>query len=453
MGDLSWAIVLSLPFVMLPVEILMFLCVVGVGLADTNLIPYGSIYYLRFVPMGVLCFKALVGLLLRKSIKRGSYYLVKVWIPFLILSLLSVAYSILPSLSFQRVLSAWFVLIGFGIGIPLFFTNPKKMVQILVLISWFMGVGILYSLYSRPSYESIPLESYGRMMGIFNNPNTLGILSMQLVFILIYFWQKNKGRNVGKVIFGIMVGVAVTMLTTGSRASALGFSIGILVFLWNNSRIERSKISTLWTAVLIFTSMFLAGEFFFPEYAGSLYRPDISDRWPLWKYAWRLYMDGPFLGSGFGTGDRVFQKDPFFPQLALAAYAAESHNSFLRLLLDLGFIGVGFVVTAFVVLIRRAWKYLPYFNDPKLGVALLGVVTGSLVNSVLESWLFGFGNSSTIPFWLFLALLCHQTDQAELKIRQDAYHNALLTRNIAINRMSNVKIQSSNMLQKFQISK
>ena len=305
-----------------------------------------------------------------------------------------------------------------------------------------MGVAILYSLYSTPSYESVfaDMEDYERISGIFKNPNTLGVLSMQLIFILIYFWQKNKGRDIGKVIFGIMVGVGVAMLTTGSRASALGFSIGILVFLWCNARIEKSKISILWTAVLIFSSMFLAGEFFFPEYAGSLYRPDSAGRWPLWEYAWQLYINGPLRGSGFGASEQLFRKDALYLQQVLGAYAAESHNSFLRLLLDLGFLGVVFAVSAFVILIRRAWKYLPYFDDPKLGVALLAVVIGSLANSILESWLFSFGSSQTIPFWLFLAMLCHQTEQAKLKIRQAAYHNALLTRKIAINRMSNVKI-------------
>ena len=131
MDYLPWAVVLSFPLVLLPAEILILLSVVGVALADTRLVSSQFIYYLRFAPMGVLCFKALLELLLRKSFERGSYYLVKVWIPFLIISLLSVTYSIQPSLSFQRVLSAGFVLIGFGIGIPLYFANSKKMVHVL----------------------------------------------------------------------------------------------------------------------------------------------------------------------------------------------------------------------------------------------------------------------------------------------------------------------------------
>jgi hypothetical protein len=55
------------------------------------------------------------------------------------------------------------------------------------------------------------------------------------------------------------------------------------------------------------------------------------------------------------------------------------------------------------------------FEDKRLGAALLGVVIASLTNALFESWLFGFGSASTIPFWLFLALLSHQADVARCR--------------------------------------
>jgi hypothetical protein len=82
---------------------------------------------------------------------------------------------------------------------------------------------------------------------------------------------------------------------------------------------------------------------------------------------------------------------------------------------DLGFVGVILAGIPFVIIIRKAWKFLVWFDDPNLGIALFAVVGGSLANGLFEGWLFGFGSAATVPFWLLLAMLSHQTYQAKLK--------------------------------------
>ncbi len=84
----------------------------------------------------------------------------------------------------------------------------------------------------------------------------------------------------------------------------------------------------------------------------------------------------------------------------------------MRLLVELGFAGLLMALFSFAKVIGRSIKYLRRFEDPEMGIFLLAVVVASLVNSIFESWLFGFGNSSTIPFWLFLSMLYYQIDKA-----------------------------------------
>src|SRR4030042_6048925 len=155
MEQLFWIMLLSLPCLIIPIKHLILLGVAGVALADSRIVSYDFIYYLRFVPMGILGFRILADLRFKKSIVQRPYYLVKVWTPFLIAVLISITYSLTPSLSMLRVLSAGFVLVGFGVGIPLYFRTSKAITHILYILSLIMGVVVLYSLFLAPQHESI----------------------------------------------------------------------------------------------------------------------------------------------------------------------------------------------------------------------------------------------------------------------------------------------------------
>ena len=416
MGQIGWIVLVSIICLMLPIRYLIVVGIMGVALADTRLVSYDFVYYLRFVPTGILCFRLLAELS-KKPIKANSCFMVKVWAPFLALALISAMYSLQPLLSIQRAVSACLVLGGFGIGIPIYFGDEKKIIRLFWLICSIMGMGLFYSLYLAMSDKSVSIGygEYDRVSGIFKNPNTLGVLAMQLIFILMYFWDRQRRKISGRIWFGVTIGIGTAMVTSGSRASVLGFCMGLLIYIWGNSRVQKKALPTVWTVVLILVSIFLTVGYVFPVYGGSLFRMDSAGRNTLWSKAWDIYRGGSPWGAGFGASDELFRQEA--QSLGgIKLYTPESHNSFLRLLLDLGFPGVVLALIAFSVLICRSWKYLLYFENPRLGVLLLAAVIGSLVDSLLESWLFGFGSSSSVPFWLFLAILSHLSDQAKVRL-------------------------------------
>ena len=119
--------------------------------------------------------------------------MLKAWAPFLALAAVSVAYSLEPSLSGQRLASGLFVIIGFGLGIPLFFPRLHDLEKLAKQVVLLLVVGVLFSLYASPQD---PTETYvrGRISGVFNNPNTLGLLAMQASLILLYWWQTETHR-------------------------------------------------------------------------------------------------------------------------------------------------------------------------------------------------------------------------------------------------------------------
>jgi len=423
MDQLFWIMLLSLPCLIIPIKHLILLGVAGVALADSRIVSYDFVYYLRFVPMGILCFRILADLKFKKFIPKNFYYWVKVWTPFLMFALMSITYSLRPSFSTQRVLSAGFVLIGFGVGVPLYLETPKKITDILYLVALVMGVAVLYSLYLAPQHESMPagVQDTERLYGVFRNPNTLGILAMQLVFVLIFFWQKRKEKFIGKFIFGIAVAAGVTLVVTGSRASALGFTVGLLVVIIGYTRVQKKTFSAIWSVLLVLMSISLVAGYFFPEYSGGLFRTDSAGRSFLWDWTWETYKNGPFWGVGYGNSTELFARETLYFR-SNGIYAPDAHNSYLSLLLELGVVGLVFGLSGFAMIIIRAWKCLPYFEDPRLGVSLMAAVVASLVNAVFETWVFNFGNASTVPFWLFLGIISYQTAQAQIRIRYASIH-------------------------------
>lgn len=409
------AALVAVPCLVLPTRALVLAAVAGVMLADTRLVPRDYIFLTRFVPMGVLCFRALAHLAFRKAVARERLYVVKSWLPFLGLALFSTIYSEEALITFQRALSGVFVLLGFGAGIPVFLSKPEEKYRTIRQLSVLMAVAVLYALATAPAETpaGVDPEQIERLRGVFVNPNTLGLLAMQAFFVLVYWWQMERERLGGKILLGALVGIVVALVASGSRASMAGFLIGLLVFVWGTSRFERRRFSVIWSVGLILGSAFLIVGFFLPEFSGGILRAETASRTVLWERALQLSRESPYIGVGFGGSDGIFAQDAAYLR-EMGIYVAGPHSSLGRLLVDLGWVGVAVATAAFFVLVRRAWKFLPRFQDSRLGLLLLAAVAGSLVNAFFESWLFGFGSASTVPFWFMLALLSHQADQADL---------------------------------------
>ena len=411
-------ILISVPCLILPINILIGLSIIGVMLADTRIIPKDLIYFSRFVPVGILCLRALAYLVAKKSFKQESYYFVKMWVPFLVLSFISTLYSLQPFITFQRALSALFAIVGFGIAIPLYLPKSSGRSDIIKIASVVIGASILYSLYLGSWGTAMMLEGgeFDRMYGIYINPNTLGLMAMQVFFLLVYWWLRERRDWYRWVLFIVIMLVGVTVLVSGSRASVLGACVGLLMFLKGNRDIYRTAYNRVWTLGLILISAYLIAGYFFPEYLGSVFRTETASRTILWKRAWILSKDAPYLGVGFGGSDPLFAQDAaYLKRIGVAVFG--SHSSVMKLLVDLGFIGILLCGFPFALIIYQTWKYLPGFEDPKLGLVLLSFIVASMTDAIFEGWLFGFGSASTVPFWFFLALLCHQAYEAKSRVK------------------------------------
>ena len=174
-----------------------------------------------------------------------------------------------------------------------------------------------------------------------------------------------------------------------------------------------SSYSTI-RSIVILGAAFILTVVLLPEFRSALFRFEIASRTVLWERALILASDNPILGVGFGASDHLFLEDSLYLR-SIGIFIAGAHSSLFRLLVDLGVVGVLLASVGLVSCIRHANRRLRSFYDPRLGSILLALVVASLTNSLFESWLFGFGSSSTVPFWLCLALLTYQADAVDLR--------------------------------------
>jgi O-antigen ligase len=407
-----------------PIELMVLGGVLGSLLADSWLVPGDAVYYARFAPMGMLAMRTLIDIALRRiprvRVERAFVY---PGFAFMGLAFISAIYSITPNLTFQRTLSMAFVIVAFGLGLPNYLTTFQRLdgalKLVILLIAAFVLVGSLFA--GGGDQNAVYLDqSYLRIRGLFANPNTQGLMAM-LMFYPIVWWWRTEPKGVRKYALAILVVVwGLLVLLAGSRASLIGVLCGALALslLYGRSSFRYASVLFIGLAIAIVFALVL------PEYGRALEfntptetitqqqsQLDLAqgilpeaDRAFLIQRALELGMRSPIIGVGFSASDKVFVDDHVV-LITEGIYVSGSHNSYTRMFVDLGIVGVlvGFII--FIAILARVWlSSSPVRRDLTVALLTATVVTG-LVNAFFEDWLYGFGSASTLPFWFFLALI------------------------------------------------
>lgn len=131
------------------------------------------------------------------------------------------------------------------------------------------------------------------------------------------------------------------------------------------------------------------------------------DRLDRWASAWRMYLDNPILGVGYGTyADRrqegyVHHKSAYSSQIRMGA-----HNLYLEILAETGILGL----LAFLWLVWRylvgALRILRHDTDPFRRSLIAGSV-GAMITFLTHALVNNLGPSDKIfiTFWFLLALV------------------------------------------------
>lgn len=229
-----------------------------------------------------------------------------------------------------------------------------------------------------------------RLGGWIMNPNELGMLA-SIAAALSYMYLQGSKRKFWGVL--MMLAAILVLVWTSSRSSAIGFLLimGVLVLKSNNKKLKIVMFSGIAVAVPLLIRFVV-----FKDDGGLDEVLSMTGRLPFWT---ALLNEGivkePFFGFGFM---RINYTDYF---QGLNTYPARmTHNTFMQILMNLGFVGffIGIWNVALTVrnfLVNKTHAHSNFF------IALFIPV---IINSFTEFGIFGDANYG-ILFWQFLMLL------------------------------------------------
>lgn len=228
-----------------------------------------------------------------------------------------------------------------------------------------------------------------RLGGYIMNPNELGMLCGVGIACLIF--DIYRDRNKKWTIFKLVV-LFYALYYTGSRSSLIG-SLLIIFFHLNQS--EHQGIKWAIIAVVLLVSPFAVFKIILkdgdPERLEEIM--SLTGRLPFWT---ALITEGlprePLLGFGFMRIDykEFFQSTHTYP-------GKMTHNTFMQVLMNLGFIGL------FIILFQVVFTIKGFLSAPnEIKLMLIGMLIPILINSFTEFGIFGESNYGILFYQLII---------------------------------------------------
>lgn len=228
-----------------------------------------------------------------------------------------------------------------------------------------------------------------RLGGWIMNPNELGMLCVVIIscFIFDLYRKHRKAWTIVKILL-----VMFALALTGSRSSMIGFMI--IVF-FHIRRSDNRKLKLAVNAGAILLIPVIIEKVIIKSNGGGLDEVlSMTGRLPFWQALLNECLPRePLLGYGFM---RINYTDTF---QGVHTYAGHmTHNTFMQVLMNLGFIGFTLVLLQFIATIRSFLRTHP--EEKKL--MLIGIFIPVVINSFTEFGIFGETNYGILFYQLLI---------------------------------------------------
>src|SRR5438874_455375 len=325
-------------------------------------------------------------------------------IAFFLYCFISIAWSDFPFIAFKR----WIKILGHPIMALIVLTEPdpeealirlmKRCAYVVVPVSilfikYYVQLGVAYD----------PWSGLPKNIGIAAGKNLLGedllILGFFFFWHLLQTWQTERNtrrRNELLLIAGFLIGIGWLFSRTHSATAIVAlFVAALLVVLVGMRSINKNFIGTYMLAGLV---LIAAAELAFGisgQMSEALGRGSgLSGRTKLWTRLLELDTN-PIVGTGFESFWLVTK-----PELLEGIFffvPDEAHNGYLEIYLDLGLIGVFFLVG---LLVATFWKIrLTLFRNFEWGRCQLGFLGAVILYNWTEA---AFKSHSSIWFVFYI---------------------------------------------------
>jgi O-antigen ligase len=202
-------------------------------------------------------------------------------------------------------------------------------------------------------------QHYSRTVATLDNPAVLGtVLAMAIVIaIIVVFWDGPRSLRTISLVAG--VGALPAIVFTYTRGPFLGlFGVAIPLLLLRRTIAVKSA--------LVLAIAGFAFYFAWASFAGSsVYQQRIANgatvqtRVVIQQWSFKLARQKPVLGWGYGSFDRVKNSQMFLGtsgQNQILGRGSTSHDTFLTILVETGFVGLLLFLAPWVVLLPKAFE-------------------------------------------------------------------------------------------------
>ncbi len=344
--------------------------------------------------------------------------LYKIFIPFFVISLITISFSTGDSFFLTGVQKTISFLLSFivipNIVIKLYRENGIQFLRRFVLfIFTVLVIGFLLK-YILPETALLLGERY---RGIFGGPNGLGVfclLSFIAFFVINNFFPELFTKNERILIVGIIL---LSVFYSGSRNALISvlifyifqrfFSLspflGFILFLV--ALFITDLISSNATAIVLSLGL------------GDYFRTNTieegSGRYIAWAFAWNQIQNNFFIGKGFAYNE--FYMRHHYGELLKLNHQGGIHNSFLTFWMDQGLVGLLIYLYSYILMFIKAAK------KSKFAFPIMFAISFS---AFFESWLVG----SLSPFafmgmFVFTIItseeIIPQRDETDARVQED----------------------------------
>lgn len=244
-----------------------------------------------------------------------------------------------------------------------------------------------------------------RLGGTLMNPNELGMLAGVGIACLIFdlYRYQNKTWTIVKLIV-----IFYAMFLTGSRSSLIG-ALLIIFFHINQTKQQGLKFAIIGIVLLIMP--FAINEVILK--GGDPKRLEeiltLTGRLPFWQ---ALITEGlprePWFGFGYMRIDykEFFQSTHTYP-------GKMTHNTFMQVLMNLGFVGLSIALTQVYFTVKSF-----YTENKETRLMLIGIFIPILINSFTEFGIFGESNYGILFYQLIIFLVAFKNNPQLTKLQQ-----------------------------------
>lgn len=292
---------------------------------------------------------------------------------FVALAVLSVAWSIDPSLSMRRLVRMFTIVLACT-AFVLIAWHARRFQNVVRPILTVMLLGsVLFGL-TFPTlaiHQETSTELVGAWHGLANHKNGLGALSGIALILWFHAWLAREVRLLPALAGGA---VAVTCLVLSRSSTSLAATAFVMLFLVMLMRSPHGLrpyvpylISMLLAALLVYALAILnlipgLGTLMAPVTLLTDKDASLTGRTEIWAILAEHIRYHPFLGTGYGaywTGTPVPGSQSYeFVWRMRSFYPGSAHNGYLEIVNDLGWVGLACLIAYVITHVRQCMRLL-----------------------------------------------------------------------------------------------